>query len=163
MEQVGKATHSARGNQPGFRVILTPSWNKRFVLFSLRLTHKLLLFPAMKPVRTILSGIYLLVMVLLPHLHLVFNSHGEPSVQETACCNHAHGSEEQPNDNDERSANHDSCALCQLLVLAADTPQSNASLQTAFTLTPVFEEPETAFSPSIRAPRPARAPPLVTA
>lgn len=97
----------------------------------------------MKWGQSILSGMYLLMMVLIPYLHLCYDGRGEPSVQALSCCGeHGHGSEKSPVERQRHSEDHESCSLCQLLVLAADAPEIGISLDAAFCLGMVFIAPE---------------------
>ncbi len=92
----------------------------------------------MKKGNLFVAGLYLLMMVLLPFLHLIHESHAENPVSKTECCQHdsGHNTENEPHDSEH-------CSLCQLLVLAVENTEALPPLQNSFTLIPVFSKPET--------------------
>jgi hypothetical protein len=100
-----------------------------------------------KPGRTTAALLYLLLMVLLPHAHLVLHAN-ECDAEQPA---------------EQLHAAHDSCALCQLLSQPAQTSETGVSAQTiplwAVTFSTFAQDPDS-FPPL---PRQARAPPFMIA
>lgn len=97
-------------------------------------------------------------MVLLPHAHLALGMHAV----ESAPCETSH-----PHDHDHPAApnphGHDSCSLCQLLNLSAQTSDTVVAAQVLFLPTTAFPAAASFtdhFAPT--SPR-ARAPPFATA
>lgn len=85
---------------------------------NLTLHNESCFFRAVNLIRTIISSLYLLLMVLLPWMHMP--SHGQPAEEQIqtahACGHHHHDHEDQ--ENPER----DDCGLCSLAVVPIDLP-----------------------------------------
>lgn len=109
----------------------------------------------MKLQRTFTAGLYLLMMVLLPYVHLMAEHHEEESAHYTECASH----ETEPAPDKDTHHEADDCSLCQLLVLAADQVETYAPVEFAITLVSVVSEPAPTFPivPTLSAQ--ARAPP----
>jgi hypothetical protein len=109
----------------------------------------------MKLERTCAAGLYLLMMVLLPFLHLMETHHADDAARYTECA--SHDAESAPNKETHHEA--DDCSLCQLLVLAADQAATYAPVECAITLVSVVSEPAPTFPIIPSLPAQARAPP----
>lgn len=111
----------------------------------------------MKLERTFAAGLYLLMMVLLPFLHLIVEHHAENTAGYTECASH----EAEPSPNTDTHHEADDCSLCQLLVLSAEQTEPYTPVEFAITLNSVFSEPVPTFPiiPSLTAQ--ARAPPFM--
>lgn len=113
----------------------------------------------MRTARIFLSSLYLLLMVLLPHFHLLFCSHGKAPAQKHAACCH-HQEEPQPeHDGTGHSSDHDSCQSCKLLVLSVEAPVVVASITGDSTVISVLPEPQSVHTSLIPFIAQARGPP----
>ena len=111
----------------------------------------------MKLQRTYAAGLYLLMMVLLPYVHLIAEHHAEDSAHHTECASH----ETEPAPDKETHHEADDCSLCQLLVLAADQAETYTPVEFAITLVSVVSEPAPIFPLIPSLPAQARAPPFL--
>lgn len=111
----------------------------------------------MKLERTCAAGLYLLMMVLLPFLHLMEAYHAEESARYTECA--SHDAESAPKKGTHHEA--DDCSLCQLLAQAADQIDTYSPVEFSIALISVVSEPALTFPivPSLSAQ--ARAPPFM--
>ena len=111
----------------------------------------------MKLERTCAAGLYLLMMVLLPYVHLMEAHHEDHSAGYTECASH----ETEPAPDNEAHHEADDCSLCQLLVLAADQIDTYSPVEFSIALISVVSEPALTFPivPSLSAQ--ARAPPFM--
>jgi len=111
----------------------------------------------MKIERMFTAGLYLLMMVMLPYVHLIVEHHAEHAAHHTECASH----ENEPVPDNETHHEADDCSLCQLLVLAADQVNTYSPAEFAITLISVASEPVPSFPiiPSLSAQ--ARAPPFM--
>lgn len=110
-----------------------------------------------------MAGLYLLMMVLLPFLHLSSHAPENETVAQHHCCSQEHGQENHSGEDSEHGDTaHDSCSLCQLLVLSTDTPQTAIQLHVNFSLLPTFEERELILFSAQPLMHQARAPPFMT-
>ena len=116
----------------------------------------------MKRCRIILSGLYLLMMVLLPHWHLVLEHHTAPAFPETTCNSHGHDHDAPPANDRNPLGDHEACGLCDLLLLTCESPQIDTTLYMASCPELIPEEPATFLSSFRRTLRRARAPPCMT-
>jgi hypothetical protein len=107
--------------------------------------------------RTFAAGLYLLMMVLLPFLHLNTEHYSEGSVRYTECASH----EAEPAPDNEAHHEADQCSLCQLLALAADQIEPYSPVEFAMTLVSVVSDSAPTFPiiPILSAQ--ARAPPFM--
>ena len=111
----------------------------------------------MKLERTVTAGLYLLMMVLLPYVHLMAEHHAEESAHHTDCASH----ETEPAPHNDTHHEADDCSLCQLLVLAVDQVETYAPVEFAITLVSVVSEPAPTFPIIPSLPAQARAPPFL--
>ncbi|QBG48836.1 DUF2946 domain-containing protein [Verrucomicrobia bacterium S94] len=110
----------------------------------------------MNRIRTLLSLIYLLLVVLLPWLHMPLHAHKH--VQETACstgCTHS----ETPADD---SHEHDDCGLCNLAAVPAELPPVLSVPKPFFVFIESLVEEYTFQTQEHWQPHQARAPPFMT-
>ena len=111
----------------------------------------------MKLERTVTAGLYLLMMVLLPYVHLMAEHHAEESAHHTDCASHE--TESTPDKESHHEA--DNCSLCELLVSAADRTEAYAPVAFYSTLISVVSEPAPIFPIIPSLPAQARAPPFL--
>ena len=111
----------------------------------------------MKRVHTFTAGLYLLMMVLLPYVHLMEAHHEDHSANHTECASHE--TESAPDKETHHDA--DDCSLCQLLVLAADQIETYSPVECAVTLISVVSEPAPTFPMPPSRSAQARAPPFM--
>ena len=111
----------------------------------------------MKLERTVTAGLYLLMMVFLPYVHLMAEHHAEDTAHHAECASH----EAEPVPDTDTHHEADDCSLCQLLVLAADQVETYSPVEFAITLTSVVSEPTPTFPIIPFLPAQARAPPFL--
>ena len=107
--------------------------------------------------RTILSTLYVLLMVIVPWLHMPLHAHEQEAVVSAHdSCGHHHGQQEK------KPESTDDCGLCSLAVLSAELPEVLAAPQVLFTFSeaPGFQSEN--FYPSFQKLHQARAPPSLT-
>lgn len=111
----------------------------------------------MKLERIFTAGLYLLMMVLLPYVHLMAENHAEEAAGHSECASHE--TEPAPHSNTHHEA--DDCSLCQLLVLAADQVETYAPIEFSIELVSVISEPVPTFPIIPARSAQARAPPIM--
>jgi hypothetical protein len=76
----------------------------------------------MKPLRAIFLLLCMLLMVVLPHAHML-EHHAAPTAKcGHTCSSHHTPTDETPVDSPSAPYGHNSCKLCELLMMPADTP-----------------------------------------
>lgn len=111
----------------------------------------------MKRVHIFAAGLYLLMMVLLPYVHLMEAHHEDHSAGYTECASH----ETEPAPDNEAHHEADDCSLCQLLALAADQIDTYFPVEFSIVLISVVSEPAPTFPMVPSLPAQARAPPFL--
>lgn len=112
--------------------------------------------------RTILAGVYLLMMVLLPLAHLVVPAHDATPAPHSACCNHDAPQETPSNEPARHGHDHAHCPLCKLLLLPGNTCDTAVGVVVASEPLPVFQRLATLHGVNTPPAEQARAPPCLT-
>ena len=103
--------------------------------------------------------IYLPLMVIAPYWHLALDNAGNP---DRSPCSHTSGDNHSPAENHGEQHDQDSCLFCRLITTPAASPEASIIAHILLIEAPVFMEPNVSFSPCVRAPAQARAPPFPT-
>ncbi|MEA2067842.1 MAG: hypothetical protein U9P12_01460 [Verrucomicrobiota bacterium] len=96
---------------------------------------------------TFISTLYLLMMVLLPYFHLISDHHTQADTHSCSSHQHEHPQEQEQNNS---HTSHDTCQLCQLLLLTIEQPVIGINVQSILTViqAPVYpEDPPGLFIP----------------
>ncbi|WP_407947783.1 DUF2946 family protein [Pontiella desulfatans] len=107
----------------------------------------------MKSIRTFLSLLYLLLMVLLPWMHMPLHA----DVSEATTCASGCGHHETPADD---SDEHDDCGLCNLAVVQAELPRVLLVPKALHVFSEGWKATPTSYSAQVSQPHQARAPPF---